>query len=156
LYPRVYNFFRFRLHDDALAEDLTATTFERAWRHRANFQEERGEFAAWLFGIARRVAAEHWRRHRETVPLEDVAPFLEAGGAETRPEREAQRRQDEAALWRLLRELPSREQELIALKYGADMTNRAIAQLTGLSESNVGTILHRVVTRLHAAWERGE
>ena len=57
LYPRVYNFFRFRLHDDALAEDLTATTFERAWRHRATFQEERGEFAGWLFGIARRVAA---------------------------------------------------------------------------------------------------
>jgi len=38
------------------------------------------------------------------------------------------------------------------LKYGAEATNRAIAALTGLSESNVGTILHRVVADLRSAW----
>ncbi len=48
----------------------------------------------------------------------------------------------------LLQQLPQREQDVIALKYGADMTNRAIADLTGLSESNVGTILHRTVSKL--------
>ena len=49
-------------------------------------------------------------------------------------------------------ELPPREQELVALKYGAEATNRAIAELTGLSESNVGTILHRVVQALRRDW----
>jgi RNA polymerase sigma-70 factor (ECF subfamily) len=38
------------------------------------------------------------------------------------------------------------------MKYGADMTNRAIARATGLSESNVGTILHRAVDALRARW----
>ncbi len=52
----------------------------------------------------------------------------------------------------LLQRLPAREQELVALKYGAEATNRAIAALTGLSESNVGTILHRVVLELRSAW----
>ena len=33
------------------------------------------------------------------------------------------------------------------------LTNRAIAQLTGLSESNVGTILYRVVQKLRQKWE---
>ncbi len=56
-------------------------------------------------------------------------------------------------LARLLCELPTREAELIALKYGAGLTNRAIAQLTGLSESNVGTILHRTVQQLKQMWE---
>jgi general secretion pathway protein D len=44
---------------------------------------------------------------------------------------------------------------LIALKYGAAINNRLIAQLTGLSESNVGTILHRVVhqARVHLVGE---
>jgi RNA polymerase sigma-70 factor (ECF subfamily) len=52
----------------------------------------------------------------------------------------------------LLQTLPPREQELVALKYGAEATNRAIAELTGLSESNVGTILHRVVQALRRDW----
>ncbi|HKC11419.1 MAG TPA: sigma factor-like helix-turn-helix DNA-binding protein, partial [Vicinamibacteria bacterium] len=53
----------------------------------------------------------------------------------------------------LLDELPERNRGLLALKYGAGATNRAIARLTGLSESNVGTILHRVVTALRSRWE---
>jgi len=52
----------------------------------------------------------------------------------------------------LLRTLSDRDRELIALKYGAEATNRAIAELTGLSESNVGTILHRVVQTLRRDW----
>ena len=53
----------------------------------------------------------------------------------------------------LLAQLPPRERELIALKYGGEMTNRAIVAVTGLSESNVGTILHRTIGKLRAAWE---
>ena len=47
------------------------------------------------------------------------------------------------------------ERELVSLKYGAGVTNRAIAQLTGLSESNVGTILHRTIDALRARWDEG-
>jgi len=59
-----------------------------------------------------------------------------------------QERQDKELLQNLLLELPEREQELIALKYGAGLTNRAIAKMTRLSESNVGSILHRTVINL--------
>ena len=45
-----------------------------------------------------------------------------------------------------------REQELLALKYGAGANNREIASVTGLSESNVGTILHRTVQLLRDRW----
>jgi RNA polymerase sigma-70 factor (ECF subfamily) len=59
---------------------------------------------------------------------------------------------DLARLGALLKQLPQREQEIVALKYGAEATNRAIAELTGLSESNVGTILHRLVQTLRRDW----
>ena len=52
--------------------------------------------------------------------------------------------------------LPERERELLALKYGAGATNRAIARLTGLGESNVGTILHRTIAALRARWDEPE
>ncbi len=59
-----------------------------------------------------------------------------------------QEEQDKEFLQSLLLELPEREQDLIALKYGSGLTNRAIAKITRLSESNVGSILHRTVHNL--------
>lgn len=46
--------------------------------------------------------------------------------------------------------LSDRERDLIALKFAAGLTNRRIAELTGLSESNLGVILYRAVPRLRA------
>jgi RNA polymerase sigma-70 factor (ECF subfamily) len=52
----------------------------------------------------------------------------------------------------LVAKLPERERELLSLKYGAGATNRTIAELMNMSESNVGTILHRTVQELRARW----
>lgn len=46
--PRLYNFFRYRLGDDFLAEDLTATTFEKAWKHRHRYKKDLGGFETWM------------------------------------------------------------------------------------------------------------
>ncbi len=72
--------------------------------------------------------------------------------AEGTPEEEAVISSNFARLCKLVETLEEREQELLALKYGGGASNRAIAELTGLSESNVGTILHRAVAVLRALW----
>jgi RNA polymerase sigma-70 factor (ECF subfamily) len=54
----------------------------------------------------------------------------------------------------LLGQLPDRDRELVALKYGAELTNRAIAKQMKLTETNVGTLLHRAVLKLRAEWDR--
>ena len=148
LLPRVYNYFRYRLGNDAVAEDLTSRTFEKAWTQRARYRCDLAGFATWLFSIARNVAVDHLRARRPHLPLE-AADHVAAPGT---PQDDAARASDLARLASLLQGLPPREQELVALKYGAEATNRAIAALTGLSESNVGTILHRVVRELRSAW----
>jgi RNA polymerase sigma-70 factor (ECF subfamily) len=148
--PRVFNYFRYRGLDRAAAEDLTSATFEKAWRARGGYRRERAAVSTWLLAIARNVAIDHFRRSRPEVPLgEDVARDEET------PETVALRAGQSHRLTELLRALPERERELVALKYGADATNRAIATLTGLSESNVGTILHRTVVSLRSRWDEG-
>ncbi len=149
--PRVLSYFRFRVGDLATAEDLTSSTFEKAWRARHRYRRDLAAFSTWLMTIARNVAVDHYRQRRDFVPLEAAAD-LPAG---ENPEQEAERRSDVAQLVRLLERLPERERELLALKYGADLTNRAIARLTGLSESNVGTILHRTIQGLREDWPEG-
>lgn len=146
--PRIYNFFRYRVGDGAVAEDLTSRTFEKAWTARHRYRRDLAGFGTWLVTIARNVAIDHWRTHRAHAPLEAAADVV--GGAT--PEELAERRADFERLSALLAALGERERELIALKYGAGLTNRAIAKATGLSESNVGTLLHRAITALRDRW----
>lgn len=146
--PRIYNYFRFRLGHDADVEELTSRTFEKAWRGRERYRKDLGAFSTWLFTIAHNVGMDYLRARRDLVPLEAV-PDLPADNS---PERDAERAGDLARLSRLTADLPERDRELIALKYGAALNNRAIAKLTGLSESNVGTTLHRLVQRLRERW----
>jgi RNA polymerase sigma-70 factor (ECF subfamily) len=148
--PRIYNFFRYQIGDDQLAEDLTAATFEKAWRHRERYRTDLASFSTWLFTIARRIAADHYRKGKTTVPLEEESIVSDRHVVEDT----AQRRADFAILATLLARLEERERELVALKYGAGLTNRAIASISGLSESNVSTILYRVTRQLREQWEQ--
>ena len=56
-------------------------------------------------------------------------------------------------LHRALQTLSDREQEIIALKYGADLTNRQIARQMGLTGVNVGIIHFRALRKLRPFWE---
>jgi RNA polymerase sigma-70 factor (ECF subfamily) len=145
--PRIYNYFRYRVGADE-AEDLTSETFEKAWRGRHKYRRDLGAFTTWLFAIARNVAIDHYRRQVPLEPL-DHASHVAATGS---PEEDAMRASEVARLTALLATLGERERELIALRYGAGLTNRSIARLSGLSESNVGTILHRAISDLRARW----
>ena len=148
LAPRVYNYFRYRMGSDADVEELTSRTFERAWRSRSHYRRDLAAFSTWLFKIAQNVGADYRSRWRPHLPL-DAAIQVAGEGS---PELDAELSSDLARLATLTATLPERERELIALKYGASLNNRLIAGLTGLSESNVGTVLHRLVRTLRAQW----
>ena len=143
---RVYNYFLYKICDRELAQDLTTITFERAWKTRSKYSVVIASPSTWLLGIARNVCREHFRKNKEneTEPLMQVEQLPSSVDVE----KIFQEQQDKELLQSLLLELPEREQDLIALKYGAGLTNRAIAKMTRLSESNVGSILHRTVITL--------
>lgn len=142
--PRVYNFFRYRVNNESIVEDLTAATFEKAWRGRSRFRRDLSAFSTWLFTIARNVAADHFRGTEQNISLEAIHEQADPVSLEET----VQRKQDFAWLSALLGQLPARERELVAFKYGAGLSNREIARLTRLSESNVGTILNRTMEKL--------
>ena len=148
LLPRVYNFFRFRVGSDSIAEDLTSEAMEKAWRNRAKYRSDLSAFSTWLFTVARRVAIDHYRRQRPSLPIPEDIPSgddLEVA---------VQAADDLRYLSQLLAELPVRKQEMFALKYGAGLPNGQIARLFGLSESNTGVILHRALHALRDKWDK--
>lgn len=151
LLPGVYHYFCLRVGDRLEAEDLTAATFERAWRDRERYRKDLGAFMNWLFGIARHVLIAHFRQNQHEYPAGDETsaekPF--------RPlEEESAHKEEFERIASMLASFPEREREIFSLKYGAQFTNRSIAKFTGLTESNVGTILHRIVALLRQELER--
>ena len=143
----VYSYVAGLLRDPSAAEEVTAIAFERAFRRRHKFDPGRGSPRAWLFGIARNAALDELRRRGRQAEL--AADPEDPGAAVGSDVAEASLRR--AALARALSELSPRERELIALKFFAGLTNSEIADVIGVSESNAGTRLHRVVTKLREA-----
>lgn len=146
--PRLYNYFRYRLGDEAVAEDLTSTVLEKAWSKRNRYRKDRAAFSAWLFAIAKNEVVAYLRKRRSSIPIS----MAEKATGET-AEHLLEHSQDLQTLSSLLADLPERERELISLKFGADLNNREISTLMGLSESNVGTILSRVLQKLREQWK---
>jgi RNA polymerase sigma-70 factor (ECF subfamily) len=135
------------LRDRAAAEEVTAAAFERAYRRRRTFNPRRGSARAWLFGIARNAALDELRRRRRVAEL--------AADPETSrpppPRREPTAPLRGPAVRAALADLEPRERELIALKFFGGLSNRELARVLGVSESNAGTLLHRAVTKLRKA-----
>ena len=146
--PRLYNYFRYRLGDEGVAEDLTSVVLEKAWLKRHRYRKDRAAFSVWLFSIAKNEVVSYLRKRQVSFPI-SMAETVMGETIEHRLEQS----QDIQQLSCLLADLTERERELISLKFGADLNNREISTVTGLSESNVGTILSRVLQKLREQWK---
>ncbi len=150
----VYGFFGYRLGSREDAEDLTQLTFERALKAWNRFDPARASAGTWLVAIARNLLIDHHRADRSdrVEPLgEELAPGLEP--SDEIPEMVLGLDPDlQAALARL----DDRDRELLALRFGGDLTGPEIAELTGLSLSNVQQILSRTLRRLRRELEPAE
>ncbi len=146
----VLNYCLFRVGNRLVAEDLTADAFERAWRARRRYRPERAAFSTWLFAIAGRVVVDWQRRQRRrpVITLDERFP-----DQSLTPEAEVEQMARRERLRQLVLALSEWERELVALKFGAGMTNRQIAVLLGKSETAVGSAVHRAVRKLRVQWE---
>lgn len=150
---RVYGFFGYRVSSRADAEDLTQQTFERALRAWGRFDSSRASVSTWLMTIARNLLIDHYRQDRSR--LFDSVDVVDARGELVQESGTPIDLGLEPELATAIGELGERERELIALRFGGDLTGPEIAELTGLSLANVQQILSRSLRRLRARLEAG-
>lgn len=146
LIRRVYAYVAYRVGDGPDAEDLTSETFERALRYRKSYDPKKGEPVAWLLGIAKRCVDGRGPRMELASEYADEASPVAL-------EDEAVRRLTVA---RAVATLDDRDRELIALRYGADLTARQIAELFGARTNAIEVALHRAMGRLRATFGEEE
>jgi RNA polymerase sigma factor (sigma-70 family) len=145
----VYGFFAYRVRSVGDAEDLTQRTFERALRAWRRFDPERAPVSVWLLAIARNLLIDHYRADASSRQR----PLDEVGEEQLGSEMPAPDLGIDPELAEALATLSPRDREIVALRFGGDLTGPEIAELTELTLANVQQILSRSLRRLRATLE---
>ena len=141
----LFGFLVYRTGDRALAEDLLADAFERALRARRLFDRRKGTEKAWLYTIALNCLRDHGRR----AGVEERA--LERIGAEgdNRDLLEEADLRDQVG--RLIADLEPEQREVVALRYGADLTVPEIARILGVPLTTAESRLYGALRQMRAS-----
>ena len=156
--PRIYGYVARRVEDRSMAEDLTATTFERALGAvRGDFRN--ASFGGFLYRVAANAVVDHVRRERRTIPLGVRARDFDTDGGRA----DAEAISDESAarafasavdrdlLRRALVSMPEVHRRVILLKYFDGLDLDELCAALGCSRPTFAVKLHRALRALRAA-----
>lgn len=138
------NYLTFRTGDRSTAEDLVSESFERVLRSRRKFDRRRGSEKTWLYSIAMNCLTDQHRRRA----AEDRAYRRYENGRSPEARDELTEFENRELVMHSLTVLSDEERESIALRFGANLTNPEIAELTGESLTTVEGRVYRALRKL--------
>jgi RNA polymerase sigma-70 factor (ECF subfamily) len=139
---RIYAYARRETGDTAVSQDIVSATFEKALKNLPRYDWRGVSFGAWLYKIARREIAMHYRTQNRFLPL--IGRFLSPQRVEATVQ---QWEQDDEVLIALGR-LSKRDQEILRLSYFEELSHKEIGEVLACSSRNVAVRLHRALKRL--------
>ncbi len=136
------------------ARDVVQETFIRfAREERPDLDENPRHLEAWLFTVCRNRALDHHRKQSRIVPM----PLADDRVAEDpTPAAALESRDMAASLLKLLEALSPNQREVIRLKFQNDLSYKEIADITELSVTNVGFLLHTGLKKLRTLLQEAQ
>ncbi len=145
---RLFGYLVRQLRDEARAEELAQEIWMKVIRHSADYQPT-GAFASWLFTLARHRVIDDYRQQKRTPPADDVeVDGVELISAELSPEELAQCLESRQRINEAIQQLSPAQQEALNLRYGAEFSLEAIAEVTNTSRETVKSRLRYGVNKL--------
>src|SRR5215475_1088264 len=126
------------LSDVESAREVVQETFLRLCREErpARIAEYLG---AWLFTVCRNLAFDTRKKEARMTPLGDMHIGVDSG---------LQQRETAGEIFRMLDTLPKNQREVVYLKFQCDLSYKEISEITKLSVSNVGFLMHTALAKL--------
>ena len=139
------------LHDGEQARDAVQETFIKLCKQQP--QEVANHLAPWLFRVVRNQCLNILRKEKRMTHYDSPdAIDVQGNPAQSHPQ-EQRRKETITSLFELVNTLPHRQRELVLLKFQQDFSYQEISEVTGLTVSNVGYILHQAIRSLKEAWQ---
>lgn len=148
-FDKIYRYLYWRTGDGALADDLSADVFTRAWQKIDDFDGRHPQ--AWLFTIAKNLLTDHRRKKSDLQLDEKTAMQIPDSRASAADEIDAQ--SEQAKLRRALASLPLQVRQVVILRVVENNSAKQTGQLLGLSEANVRVLQHRGLKSLRKWYE---
>lgn len=137
----LYRYVYFRIGNRWDTDDLVSSVFAKAYEQQ---RQLRGAAKPWLFAIARNAISDFYRRGRREIPQEQLPDWP----AEDQTDAGLLVAAEQDCLRQALRALAADQQELISLRYFADLRQRQIAAVLQISEAAVKMRLHRLLGQM--------
>jgi RNA polymerase sigma-70 factor (ECF subfamily) len=152
-FERVYAFIASRMRDRATAEDVTSEVFHKALANLRRYEWRGVPFVAWLLRIAANAIVDHAKRAaREFPTLEDPREPAAHPGLRASEMRAIEHR---AELFRLVRQLPEVQKQVVYERFVEQRSIREIAQRLGKTVGAIKQLQLRAVQSLRAQMEGG-
>ena len=127
------------------AEDIAQTVFQRMLKYRHTYRDD-GSFTAWMYHLARRCAADHFRRGNAAPHAIDPAHLQDHADEAPDAGAHAAARDDHALLQTALARLDRDDREVLLL---ARFQELSFAEISGILECSVGAAKVRAHRALH-------
>ena len=147
----LYGFFVRLTNQPSISEDLVQIVFYRILKYRHTYRDE-GKFSAWIYHLARKVAADHFRKHASTPIPTDPADLLEQTEPGPQPSEQAATSEDTVLLRAALARLPLEQREVLVLSRLQNVEHKEIARLLDCSVGAVKVRVHRALKELREVY----
>ena len=144
---RLYGFFVRLTNQASVSEDLVQIVFYRILKYRHTYRDE-GKFSAWIYHLARKVAADHFRKHASTPAPTDPSNLVEHADPEPPPSEQAAISEDVTLLRTALAHLPLIHREVLVLSRLLHLDHKEVARLLDCSIGAVKVRAHRALKEL--------
>ncbi|KQL50070.1 RNA polymerase subunit sigma-24 [Brevibacillus choshinensis] len=154
-YTRIYKYVCYRINNHYAAEEICSHIFEVVISKYSSFSPEKSNFEVWLFAIARNAVTDYFRSLKKKRAVFSLDSILDMVLAKPSPEDMVIQGDNNRALFLALAKLSDKERNIIAMKYAAGLKNSEIAELLGVSGSNIGVVLYRSLKKLQKELDKG-
>jgi len=147
----LYGFFVRLTGQPSVSEDLVQIVFYRILKYRHTYRDE-GKFSAWIYHLARKVTADHFRKLASTPIPTDPANLPDHGDAGPAPSTQAETAEDVALLRTALARLPLEQREVLVLSRYQNLEHKEIARLLDCTVGAVKVRAHRALKDLREVY----
>jgi RNA polymerase sigma-70 factor, ECF subfamily len=153
-FERIYFFIVSRVHDRAIAEDLTSETFQKALASLSTYEWRGTPFSAWLYRIASNAIVDHYKRSSRERLSPDPSVDLREGVSDVEPTaRELTAIDHHMLLFQLVDRLPGLQRQVIYERFVEQRNVKEIAERLKKTEGAIKQLQFRALQALRAEME---
>ena len=122
------------------SKEIVQESFLKLWKQ--NFPNSSPYYpVAWLYRVSRNAAIDYIRQNKGKEYLEDASELISTPCLN-------EKLLEKSIILKTIKKLPKKQQKVMVLKFQEDLSYQEISEITGLSGSNVGYLIHESIKAL--------